>query len=157
MDIFVDNNLIRDAVDAYSDTILRIAFNYTQNKADAEDIVQEVFLTLLKQQSFRSFEHLKAWLIRVAINKSRELYRSAKRKETVALDAAYPVQYNFDSEDAGIMSQIRKLPEKDRNIVYLFYFEGYPAKEIAGITNMKEAAIFTRLKRIRAKLKDLIE
>ena len=76
---------LQDAVANYSKSIARAAFTYLENTADAEDITQEVFLALLeKQPHFESEEHLKAWLLRVAINKSKK----CAQKRLVYKDAA---------------------------------------------------------------------
>lgn len=79
------NGSLQDAVANYSKSIARAAFTYLKNTADAEDITQEVFLALLeKQPHFESEEHLKAWLLRVAINKSKK----CAQKRLVYKDAA---------------------------------------------------------------------
>ena len=149
----VENNFISKAVNRYSDMILRIAFQYTQNKADAEDIMQDVFLALIKQPFFNEEEHLKAWIIRVAINKSKDYLKAAKIRNAAALD----IPYGFEKEDTEIMDQVQRLPSIDRSIIYLHYFEGYTAKEIACIIKKKENTIHVRLKRARVKLKSLLE
>jgi len=100
--------------------------------------------------------HLKAWLIRVAINKCKDLHKSARKKRTVALEIAVSTKYYLDYNDTEVLDQIQQLPPEERNIVYLFYFEGYSAKEIGVIIGKKEDAIFTRLKRIREKLRNLL-
>lgn len=79
------NGSLQDAVANYSKSIARAAFTYLKNAADAEDITQEVFLALLeKQPHFESEEHLKAWLLRVAINKKQK----CAQKRLVYKDAA---------------------------------------------------------------------
>ena len=151
-----NHDLLCDTVNKYSDTILRIAFHYTQNKADAEDITQEVFLALMKEPLIQDEKHLKAWLIRVAINKSRDLLKSAARRKTVALEAA-ACKYNLSEDDIGVIECINKLPRIERDIVFLHYFEGFSARETGDIVGKKEDAVYTRLKRIRLKLKDILE
>lgn len=155
MRMHFDDNLIRLAVDKYSDIILRVAVNHVQNISDAEDVLQEVFLALLKARpQLEDEQHLKAWLLRVAVNKCRDLHRIKRR--TVSIESAKR-KYGFNDDDVGLLEQIRKLKPLDRDIVYLHYIEGYSAKETALILDKNENAIYTRLKRIRAKLKNLLD
>ena len=76
-----NENYITAAVNTYSDTVFRVAFQYVKNRADAEDVLQEVFLTLYKKTPQFSVDDdgLKAWLIRVTINKSKDFLRANKR------------------------------------------------------------------------------
>ena len=146
---------ITNAVHRYSDMVIRIAFGYTRNIPDSEDIMQEVFLSLLSVPLFFSGEsHLKAWLIRVAINKCKNHLKSAKRKQMLPLSAA---EYRLTESAEKLLDQLDALPPKDRTIVYLFYYEGYTAKEIAVMTDSKEKAVLMRLSRARAKLKNILE
>lgn len=158
MSNFSKNNFIDYAVSTCSDMLIRIAYQHTRNKSDAEDIVQEVFLALLKQPQFNydltfdtiEQEHLKAWLIRVAINKCKNYLKSAGRRRTVPLEY---VDYKLTEFQSETLEELQQLSEDERNILYLFYYESYSAKEIAKILNQKENAVFTRLSRARAKLK----
>ena len=151
---FIDNEFINRIVRQYSDMIFRIAIQYTKNRADAEDIMQEVFFSLIKKPFFNSEEHLKAWLIRVTINRSKNYLKALKKRNTVALSTVE----NYLTEKQSIMlDELQELSEKDRNIIYLFYYEGYKAKEIADILGKKEKAVLMCLSRARARLKVLLE
>ena len=144
-----------DAVDKYSNVILRVAFQYVRNRQDAEDLVQEVFLALMSQPPLdNDDDHLKAWLIRVTINKSKNFLREAKKRKSVSMDDD---RFDFSEADRETFKEINKLPEKDRNIIYLFYIEGYRAKEIGEIIGKKENAVHARLKRARERLKHILE
>ena len=127
-----------------------------KNSLDAEDVTQEVFVALLKTPTITDENHLKSWLIRVAINKSRNLRRFFARRKSVPLEAAASKHY-FAEEDSGVLDIVNKRPAIERDIVFLHYFEGYTAKEIGEILNKNENAIFARLKRIKVKLKDILE
>lgn len=71
------------AVQRYSDTVFRAAMHNCSCAADAEDVVQDVFEKLLRYEGrFESEEHLKAWLLRVAINRCRDITRAARQKDT---------------------------------------------------------------------------
>lgn len=153
MSQFADDKFIQYLVTQYSGMITRIAFQYTRNKDDAEDVMQEVFLTFLKQPPFETEEHLKAWLIRAAINKSKDFLRATKSRRIAEVNE----DCSLTEEQNAVLDELQKLPEKDRNILYLFYYEGYTAKEIANILGKKESAIFMRLTRAREKLKVFLE
>lgn len=151
----MDNaDIVQKAVEKYSRTVLKIAFTYTKNVPDAEDIAQDVFLALFREKKdFRSEEHLKAWLIRVAVNKSKNHVKSSwfvKRKE-MPEDLSYlPKEYN------DILQAVLSLDEKYRLPIHLFYYEGYSIREISQILKMPSATVGTRLKRGREQLKDLL-
>ena len=142
---------IIDAVNKYSDTVFRVAFQYTKSRADTEDIVQEVFLTLFKKPPKLSVEDdgLKAWLIRVTINKSKDYLRATKRRRALVRNYAPPEQVSPYDE---VFEALNQLSEQDRNALYLHYYEGYTAKEIARIVGGSERAITKRIGRAREKL-----
>jgi len=149
-----DKEFITSVVKEHSDMIIRIAFNYTRNMFDAEDIAQDVFLSLLTAPLMNGEAHLKAWLIRVTINKTKDFLKSAQKKRNVPLDEAkYQIAPNADD----VLNEIDCLNPQDRILVYLFYFERYTAKEIGEILSLKERAVLVRLHRARAKLKTLLE
>lgn len=143
-------------VEKFSDMIFRIAYQNLFNISDAEDVVQDVFVKLLEQKNkcFNDYEHLKSWLIRVTINKCLDYKKSFFRKNTVPLE-------NFDipyeREELGVMEGLRRLPEDYRNILYLFYYEGYTIKEIAEILGKKQNTVNSKLTRGRKKLRKILE
>ena len=154
--IKIDNDLICYAVNKYSDTIFRITFSHTQNTADTEDITQETFLALMnKRPVIENETHLKAWLIHVAVNKCRDLFKSAARRKTAALETA-AAKYKLNDDDIDVIKAVNKLSPLERSIVFLHYFEGYTVKEIGDIIGKKENAVFKRLERTRIKLKDIL-
>lgn len=140
-------------IEAYSDTILRIAVQNTKNYHDAEDVVQEVFIRLMNNyDGFESGEHKKAWLIRVTINLCRDINRSRRFKGLEPLED-YPCFYGDELKSCEIIEMIRNLPENRRNAVYLFYFEGYSINEIAEITGRNAKSVGSDLHRARKQLK----
>lgn len=151
-----NKNYIETAVINYSDTLFRVAFQYVKNRADAEDVLQEVFLTLFKKPPQLSVddEKLKFWLIRVTINKSKDFLRAKKRRREKLYDWQ-PFEHEHDFSD--VFETIDKLSETDKNALYLHYYEGYTAKEIAQILGGTERAITKRISRARIKLKDLLK
>ncbi len=145
---------ISDAVNSYSDTVFRVAYSYAKNRCDAEDILQEVFLQLIKTRPDICGEQLKAWLIRVTINKSKDFLRSYKRR-TAAMRGMRPHEEPKEYDD--VFEALSKLSERDRNAIYLHYYEGYTAREIAGILGESERAVAKRVSRARIKLKDFLK
>ena len=151
-----NENYITTAVNTYSDTVFRVAFQYVKNRADTEDVLQEVFLTLCKKPPQFSVDddRLKAWLIRVTINKSKDFLRANKRRRALARNYQPPSPTNPYGD---VFEALDKLSELDRNAVYLHYYEGYTAKEIAKILGGNERSITKRIERARKKLKVFLE
>ena len=147
---------IADAVNRFSDTVFRIAFQYVRVRADAEDILQEVFLQLFKSAPPFSVddEQLKAWLIRVTINKSKDFLRAAKRRRSAGQTYIPP---DAPSEHNEVFDALARLSERDRNAIYLHYYEGYTAREISDVIGGSERAVTKRIGRAREKLKDFLE
>jgi len=146
---------IEKIVKRNEDKLLRTAIAITVNKAEAEDIVQDVFVKLIeKQPYFKTAEHETAWLIRVTVNLSKNRLRSHWWKKTVPLLDIYPAQ---TEEQQNIMETVLALPSKYRIVIHLYYYEGYSTKEIAEITELKESTVREQLTRARRMLKNVLE
>lgn len=153
---YLDPRDIVRIVETYSDMLLRIAINRVRSIAEAEDIVQAVFLRLMTSQPrLKSAEHERAWLIRTAINLCLDFQKSAVRRTSVPLDAESPAAQA--QETGEVLEAVWQLPERDRYIVYLFYFEEMKVKEIADLLNEQTGTITSRLTRARKKLKLLLK
>lgn len=140
-----------EIVHKYIDTVYRIALTQSHSKTDAEDIVQEVFLKLLtSDKDFESEEHIKAWLIRVAINSSHKLFSSSWFKKTVPLTEDIPFE---NPEHSEVYYALNSLSEKYRIPLYLYYYEEYSVKEIAECLNLSEGTVKSQLSRGRERLK----
>lgn len=143
---------IEKTVELYADMILRIAVQNTQNRSDAEDIMQEVFLRLVKAPNFRDESHRKAWLIRVTINLSKNLKKSFWHRHTEPL----PEEIALTDTERGVMEELWSLPKSYRNTLYLYYYEGYTVPEIARLLGKGENTVSSWLTRARSKLKKLV-
>lgn len=143
-------------VDEYSDLIFRIAYQHLFNTEDAKDVIQDVFVKLLKQKngSFRDYEHLKAWLIKVTMNQCLDYKKSFFRKNTVPLE---DFEIPYEPEEQKIMEELYQLPKDYRDILYLHYYEGYTIKEIANILGKKQNTVNSKLTRGRNRLKKMLE
>lgn len=147
---------ITRVVEQYSPMLLHLALTRVSCTADAEDVVQEVFLKLLTAQPrFRDGDHERAWLIRATINRAIDLRRTAASK-------ALPLE---DAEEAAapgpeapqLLSAVQALPEKYSTVIHLYYYEGYNIWEIAKLLGLPAPTVGTRLSRGRAKLKELLK
>ena len=150
------NEVFTLAVQRYSDTVYRTAVHNCRCTADAEDVVQDVFEKLLHYNGiFESEEHLKAWLLRVAINRCRDLTRAAHQKDT-ELDENLPAP-DVLAEDGSVLDAIRTLPENYRNAIYLHYYEGYTAAEIGRMMAVPTNTVLSWLRRARAQLHTMLK
>ena len=150
--IFIDN-----LVECYSDMILRIAIQNIKNKVDAEDIVQSVFLKLLKLNPiFSSKDHEKAWIIRTTINLCKDYLKSAWLRKIIPLSEEIICAGNENNEE-NILYIVQKLPSNQKNAIYLYYFEEMDIKMIANIMGAKENTVMSWLHRARKKLKIMVE
>jgi len=146
---------MEEIVKRHENKLLRAAAAITGSAAEAEDVVQDVFLKLFeKRPEFASLEHEKAWLIRVTVNASKSRLRSAWFKRTVPLLDIYPAQ---NEAQQSLVQSVFALPAKYRTVIHLFYYEGYATKEIAEITRQSEPAVRQQLSRARSMLKHVLE
>lgn len=150
------NDTAARIVKKHAETVYRVAFARTGSRADAEDIMQEVFLRFIRRAPvFESAEHEKAWFIRAAINCSNTLLGSAWHRRTVSYcDSTGGACH---TESAGRATEaVAKLPENMRIVVHLFYYEDLPVAKIAEITGKTQVSVKTTLSRARKKLKEIL-
>lgn len=148
------NENVQKAVLKYSHSIIRLAFSYVRNISDAEDIAQDVFLTYMqKLPNFENEQHEKAWLIRVAINKSKNYLKAGwfKNRNTIPDDLSY-----LPKEESEILGAVLELDYKYRLPIHLFYYEGYTIQEISEILEAKPTTVGTWIARGRSILKTKI-
>ena len=144
---------VHEVFDEYGDMLLRLALANV-GASEACDVVQDVMLRLLKHNKpFDGGEHLKAWLIRVTINRCRD-YKRAHRNRNLPLDAVASLA--IEPRQQELIDALGQLGAKDRNVIYLHYFEGYSCPEIAKLLHSRPATILSRLSRARAKLKNML-
>lgn len=145
------------AVNKYGDLVLRLCLIHLKNKADSDDIFQEVFLRYYRHNgSFESDEHEKAWIIRVTNNACKDLLRNFFHSRTVSIDEIGELQGRDETEYREVFEAVLSLPEKNREVVYLHYYEGYKAKEIASILKMNVNTVYTLLTRSKEMLKGML-
>lgn len=148
---------IEETMEQYADMVKRICLVYMKNEEDTEDIFQDVFLKYaLFSGTFHSEEHKKSWLIRVTINRCKDVLKSFFRTKHCSLEEAQ----NLASPETGALSDVLNavlsLPQRYRTVIYLHYYEGYSAMEIARMTGKNENTVYTNLSRARHALKTIL-
>ena len=140
---------------AYAPAIYRLAYARTGSRADAEDIMQEVFVRLLRAgPDFADRAHARAWLLRVAANCANDWFRAPWRRREGPLTDSLPAP---EHEDGDVVEAVLALPAKYRTAVHLYYYEELSVAEIAKITGKSESAVKSRLFRARAMLREALK
>lgn len=145
---------VNTTIEQYADTIARLCMVCLKNPADSEDISQTVFLKYaLCDTAFESEEHKKAWLIRVTVNACRDLLKSFFHSRTVPLDTL--LQYPAETTDSNreVLEAVLALPKQYREVIYLHFYEGYTAPEIARLLKKNTNTVYTLLRRAKDILK----
>lgn len=151
---------IHDTISKYSDMVYRLAFCKTQNRFDAEDIYQDVFMKLFSEERhFESEEHKKAWLIKTTVNTSINFIKSAWRRYIVCENEMLPAKNGSaaNPQREKLVRAMKALSEKYRVVIYLHYYEELSTEQISEITGASPTAVRSQLMRGRRKLKHLIE
>lgn len=151
----LNENIALYAFQKYGDTALQAAFCCLGNRADAEDVAQEVFFALhRKPRDFNDDEHLKAYILRAVINRCKNLRKSLWRKMRVSMDDAKESDLAAHSDSLNdIIEMIKALPPPYNAVVYLHDCEGYTIREIAEMLDKKENTIGSQLRRGHEKLR----
>lgn len=142
----------------YRDRLFAAAFQVCGNAADAEDAAQEALLRYhLSDKEFENQEHIRAWLLRVAVNWAKNISRSFWRRNTLPLEE-YMETLTFDCQESReIFREVMALPEKYRLVIHLYYYEDYSVEEIARILGIRVSNVKVRLSRGRQMLKATLQ
>ena len=145
-----------EILDKYGNSVLRVAYTYLHNMSDVEDILQDTLIQFMKSApSFENEGHEKAWLLTVASNLSKNKLTYLKIRQTDELSEELVSEEKEDLK--YVWEAVKKLPVKNREVIHLFYQEGYSTKEIADILKRREATVRSDLKRGREKLKKILK
>ena len=148
--------IIQQHVPVFLRQVLRLSYTYLKNTHDAQDICQTVFVKLLMEpREFKSPEHERAYILRMAANACKDLLKSPWRQRSQSLDVGLEVPAP-QAGDGSVLEAVNQLPPHYRAVIYLFYYEGYQAAEIGQILGIPTATVHTRLARGRTKLKELL-
>lgn len=164
-----DSLELQAKIDCYSDMLFKIAYLRLQNVQDTEDVVQEVLYQYIKREKgFESVEHERAWLIKVTLNACKKVWRSAwnRHRDGGAIEDSAAGNDMPQSGAAGleeellqaeknrqILSAVRELPAKYRDVIHLFYYEELSVREIGEVTGRRESTVTSQLTRGRELLK----
>lgn len=157
-----DINIICESIiEQYADLVYRIAVSQTGNLHDAEDIFQDVFIQLMKNQNkIKNEEHLKHWLIRTTVNRVKNYHLCFWRRKVDLSDSIEEVSFLSPEEQAEILAvreAVGALPGKLRAVVYLYYYEEYSVEEISEILSIPPGTVKSRLYNARRLLKPKLE
>lgn len=137
----------------YKDDVYRLALSCTRSPQEAEDICQSVFLKLMEHPHITPGKE-KAWLMQVTVNQCRSLLRSHWWSRTAPMDEKLPTP---TAEGDGVREAVMALEPKYRVVIYLYYYEQYSVKEIAGLLRISPSNVSTRLFRARELLRKRLE
>ena len=149
---------VQELIERYQKNLYAAAFNICKNQMDAEDVVQETFVQYYTtKKEFESEQHIRAWLLRVTINKAKNLTVTFWKKHKCSLEDYRETLTFPDPQSRDLFEEVMKLPEKYRIVIHLFYYEDYSVREIADILKLSESNVKVRLSRGRAMLKDSLK
>lgn len=157
-------NITREEFDIkfehYFKLMYKVAYGYTLNSNDAEDIVQESFYRFYRaHKTFEDDEQEKYYLIRIVINQSLDFIKNSKKLLLLGNEYIDNLPDNLESENSfeEVSEGVYLLKDDYKNVIVLYYYEKYSVKEISSILKISENAVNTRLSRARVKLKETIE
>jgi len=154
----LDETDVAKAMKDYGDIVLRVAKSITGNREDSEDVFSDTFFALWqKVSSFSSSTHLKAWLIRVTINKAKNIVKSAYNRYKTELTENIPfIEKEVTMSEARVKKAMLSLKPADRAVIYLYYYEGYGFEEIAGMLQMRVNGVRSKISRARLKMREML-
>ena len=149
---------VQELVALYQSNLFAAAFNVCKNAQDAEDIVQDTFIRYYTiNKEFDNEQHIRAWLLRVAINKAKNANHTFWRRNKLSLED-YLETLTFETpQSENLFETVMQLPEKYRIVIHLYYYEDYSVREIADILRLSESNVKVRLSRGRSLLKEALK
>ena len=148
---------VDDAFREYGDRVFAAAFQICGNRADADDVVQDTFVKYYTlDREYESEAHLKAWLLRVAINRAKDIAGSFWHRNTVSWEE-YMEELDFAApEDSRLFQAVMELPRKYRVPIHLYCYEEYSVEEIAKLLGSRPGTVKSQLSRGRKLLKSML-
>ncbi|SFC91634.1 RNA polymerase sigma-70 factor, ECF subfamily [Bacillus sp. OV322] len=162
------DELIDEIMKRYGQDILQLAFSYVNSKEVAEDLTQDIFIKCYKSlHTYNGKSKLRTWLWRIAINTCKDYLKSWYNKRVLVSEEEPPNMSTKSDEieeaviqkdeDSRLVSAVMSLPIEYREVVYLYYYEELPIKEISVLIDTKENTVKTRLRKAKKLLKEGIE
>ena len=148
---------MEDAFRQYGDRVFSAAFSICRNREDADDVVQDTFLKYYARPiEFADEEHLNAWLLRVAINRAKDVSGAFWRRNRVSWESYMDELEFVQPEDRSLFEAVMRLPEKYRIVIHLFYYEDYSVEEISAVLHRRSGTVKSQLSRGRKLLKSML-
>ena len=145
---------VEEAFQKYGDRVFSVAFSICRSREDGDDVVQDTFLKYhISNLEFQDENHLKAWLLRVAINRARDITAAFWRRNRVSWEEYMDELEFVQPEDRTLFQAVMSLPGKYRVVIHLFYYEECSIREISALLHTGEGTIKSRLSRGRQLLK----
>lgn len=149
---------VQELIERYQNNLYAIAFNICKNQADTEDVVQDTLIQYYTtSKDFEDEQHIRAWLIRIVINKAKNTTLAFWQRNRRSLEDYIETLTFENPESENLFEEVLKLPEKYRIVIHLFYYEDYSVREIADILKLSESNVKTRLSRGRSLLKTALK
>ena len=146
----------------YASDVLRVSYFYLGDRQRAEDVCQDVFVRLMVNAPELQEGREKAWLLKVALNRCRDLWRGAWMKRVVLGSPAFemvpaPDDHERREDEEALMTAVHQLPASFREVIMLFYYQGYGIGEISDMLDLPEGTISSRLSRGRKRLESILK
>ena len=146
----------------YANDVLRVSYFYMGNRQQSEDVMQDVFIRLMESDTVLTPGKEKSWLLKVALNRCRDIWRSGWVKRVIVGSQQLEIipaedQIENSLEKEALMQAVHSLPSSIREVFLLFYYQNYGIDEIASILDVPPGTVSSRLARGRQKLKSLLE
>ena len=154
----MDDKFIR-IFNLYKNDIFRLAYSYTKNISDSDDVTQNTFIKLYNHNEILDNvdQNIKKWLVRITINECKNFLLSSWKKRIIAFTEKEENTISIKLPNDDLLEAILELPKKYRTIIFLYYYENYRIKEIAEILNISVTNVQTILSRARKKLKEFLK
>ena len=151
----MNNEAVLRLFDTYADDAFRLAYTYLGSRPDAEDVVQDVFVKLIRSDITITKGKEKSYILTMTTNKCRDFLKSAdvvfKAPFDDVVEAGSDIE--IDEDDTEMYEAVSELPEKLRVAIHLHYYEGYSLNEIARILDIAPSAVSMRLTRAKEILR----
>lgn len=147
--------------DQYATDVLRVCYFYLSDREKAEDVCQDVFVRLMTTHPVLQPGREKSWLLKVALNRCRDLWRGAWLKRVILGGPTFelipaPDEYSRRDDQQAMMAAINQLPATFKEVILLHYYQGMNIAEIAQMLELPEGTISSRLSRGRKKLESIL-
>lgn len=147
--------------DQYATDVLRVCYFYLSDREKAEDVCQDVFVRLMTTHPLLQPGREKSWLLKVALNRCRDLWRGAWLKRVILGGPTFelipaPDEFSRRDDQLAMMAAINQLPATFKEVILLHYYQGMNIAEIAQMLELPEGTISSRLSRGRKKLESIL-